>query len=604
MVLCTLYRYRQNTMNINIPETLALVDEPGCKTTFRVTEELVALAYAYLHARNSVVFESYEKLFLALRVLEKVIGKPAQDIACGRVCGDIHKHYNWIPLIEATYPGLLNFIHRITASSHVDQFFENNIPGLSVETELNIKDVLGFYPIDRFHKDVRAQVLVARYADPEAVLVDPYTVSTVYTGCSQDVISCVDFTRFELPKIGQEQLCTLEVFRARFTDFTHGLFDCPDFPWENTWIAGGALKLLYCEPAQLPVSDVDIFITADNNDLLVAKMRTLLLWLETKTVQFGAMRISTFGAVCNVSFAGLPRVIQIIANVKRNLYGVMQNFDADYCRWACYGRPLVVRASACAIKALRTRTAMFVRESTKREERASKALRYGYNLHPSVLVDCCVHIEDLLQNRVALCAAVDAPSYSSNSEEQTALWSAKSTQLKMSTSADEAVEGLDLRNINQGYTKQTFINFDMNSLPDEVVVHRRYNVTVKSRTGFAIRLNVEHCVVDSFVVDTLAIVPPEGWTEFAHEVASHLGAISTPTDFDVIGANYFSTQGDRLRRNHIVRGCEIRISFTLQLTSHRSLVFAAKSVMLIAKASRVAQDEITPPEHESDGSFD
>lgn len=594
-------------MNIAIPETLPLVDDAGCQASFMVTEKLLALAYAYLHARTSVHIKSFEEHFKVLRVLEKVIGKPAADIASGCINDVTHENPEWIPLIEAVYPGLVNLERKLGTDYSINRFFSCDIEGLPAETNLRIKAILGFYPVEKFCTTVRSRVLAHRYADPERSLVDPFTVSTVFTGCVEGAVSCAEFTRFEMPKVGDPQICSLETYRARFSKFTHGIFDTPDFPWENTWIAGGVLKLLYCQCAEIPTSDIDIFVTADNQELLTAKMRQMLLWFESKTDKFGQMTIGSFGAVCNVSFTGIPRTIQIIANVKRNLYGVIQKFDADYCRWACYGWPLVVRASPCAIIALRTRTTSFVRDSTKREERASKALRYGYNLHPSVLSDCSVYIEDLIKNRELLCAAVDRPSHSPNKDEQVAMWLAKHPNTKVTDNTNDAVDGLCLQNINQGYTKQSFVNFDIESLPNEIRGRRGCDTIIKSHMGFAVKLNVEKCTVLNASPYTLRISPPENWQEFIDGVCSRLNLVcATPTTFDISSATIHNTNGSRYQQQ-IRSEDEIKMSFVLVLScvdGDRKLVLCAKSIIVTTINGVSAKRPPSESCSETDGSFD
>lgn len=591
-------------------DSLPLTNLPGCLATFRVTKKLIAMANCYLHAREHVVFSSFKQLYFALRVLEDVIGKPAADIKDGRVHKPPTQHFEYVALIEMRYPGLLNFDAVLTDPHHVDDLFDVlTIDGLGEETMLIVKNVLCAFNANKLQKNLKEVYLSRRAQADTDLLVDPWCVSTTFTDSANPTryFPCTEFTRFPLPEVNAEQICTLEEFRVRFNVFTRGIFDA-NFPWEETWIAGGICKLLYCKPEQIASSDVDIFVNAEDSAVLISRIQNILDWFEAKMDKYGKAVFLTIGSVVNISFAELPCTFQVIGSIKRPLLAVLANFDTTNSMWACFGCPLQVRANPSAVLTMRTRVAEFSRISTKQAERSVKSLRYGYHVSLASMVEVGVHFEDLLEARETLCAEIDGSSHRSDSAEQVALWTTKYPTGNVANNVTEVMGKLEIQNINRSYTKQSFEEFDVETLAVRPFPRNfRGTLPVKTKNNVTLKLTAYKVNVQS--VDdanyTVSLAEPENWAKFAEGVMLTLDSgFKLDPVFVVSSCRCFNPAGGKTSSRFVRVGTVCDVTFTMCIDRNRKVKLNAEVIQIIRNVPACAKDGLSSSSSSHEDAFD
>ncbi len=370
---------------------------PGSETVINVTPKLLAVASCFLHAPRNVIFSSIKQLFLALRTAQEILGVPAEDIMDKTILTDNvinRSDTQYLTLIMILYPGMLKIASWIVESFDVIGLFQYANIGAHLPDGLllNIKRFLRTVPISSCSTISKCAIMASRVEWANDLLVNPFETDTTFTGVPDHVISCEGVSIYAPPVIGDRQIVTHEVFYKRFHEFTCGMFE-GQFPWENVYVAGGALKVIMNEGNLSDSSDVDIFVTGENKEVCRRTFLQVLMWFEEKMKD---VVFCTVGSVTVVVCPGIPRVFQIINSCKETLAQILGDFDTSNSAWGCTGRELSVLCIPEAIISLKTRTTFFLRNSNNQEFRCVKAMIYGYNLTASTLVENAVNIEEVM----------------------------------------------------------------------------------------------------------------------------------------------------------------------------------------------------------------
>jgi hypothetical protein len=531
-----------------------------------INDKIKAIATCFLHAPSNVVFSSLKQLFIVMRAAEVIMGVPAGDLANKRVKLDsvVKKDKSqYIVLLHLLYPGLLEVPHWITESVHASNMFKAEAVGHMPESlMLDARKFLRTFQIQRLQGFARDVVCVTRVSNAIDLLVDPFAVDTSYVGCEQQVISCKGISLYKEPVLGQPQLVPHEVFVKRFHEFTCGVFE-GDFPWNNAYVAGGALKIAVIEGNLMKNSDVDIFIVGENSSDRKLTFGRVLTWFEEhlKDATF-----CTIGSVTVIASPCVPRIFQVINSGKETITQVLADFDTTCSAWTCFGNSVKCLCLPEAVTALKTRVASFLRNSNNQETRCVKALLYGYNLSINSLTENAVTVEEIMSSVESSSQDASSTVWRATKEEIAEAMVARYKTGIVSDNAMAATTIIGDDKFVRGYTSVSFTTLDTGSVDWDRYLS--YNdKPCRTTNGKIIKLTVKDVQVIGVGHDGIFFKDIPEWRTFSDAFVDGFRKKRCKVQFDCIGLDgstrYFSESMATKNKSDIRDGSVCDITFRI-----------------------------------------
>jgi hypothetical protein len=563
----------------------------------------MAIASCFLHAPGNVVFSSLKQLFIVFRAAEEIMKVPAGDLADKRVkLASVLKKdkTQYLVLLTILYPGVIEFSHWITESLHASNLFTvERVGQMPDDLKIAVKKFLRTFQIREMPLFARDAVSASRVDCALDMLVDPFSIDTTFVGSTERVVPCKGISLYKEPVIGASQLVSREAFCARFHDFTCGLFK-GDFPWRNTYVAGGAMKIATIEGNLMPSSDVDIFVVGENFDERRSAYGRVLSWFEDRLKD---VTFCTIGSVTVISSPQAPRIFQVINSGKATVTQILADFDTTSSAWACFGDDLTCLCLPEAITALRTRVVSFLRNSNNQEARCAKALMYGYNLSITSLSENSVTIEEVMDAVELAKQEADVTVWRPTKEATT---EAMIERYKTGITTDTAMNTIAIvadDNFGRGYTSVSFTTLDVDS-----VDVKGWSYTPKpcrTTSNKLIKLSVEGVQVVRFKDDAFTFVMPAAtaaeWEKFITAIGDGFSSIRhrgvNLKEFEINDSTrIFSESMATKNRRDIKPGVVCTVTFKI-MKSTRSVNLLATSIVITKCAeseSRSSSDEDTP----------
>lgn len=214
------------------------------------------------------------------------------------------------------------------------------------------------------------------------LLVNPHNPTyegllTAKPSIESNVWDCAGIAVMPAPAIGAPAIVDIATAKARFEEFTCGIFN-DNLPYENIVFAGGSIsKILqpHYQPKHARQSDCDMFIIGKDYNSRAKAFQEVIGWFrKNHPGAYYAVR----GSVCTVYILNVPRKFQIMSIDKSTAFEIISRFDLSHIQWAYYCGQFL--GTAAAIDTFRTRVARMTNPQKIRVERLIKVLYSGFSI--------------------------------------------------------------------------------------------------------------------------------------------------------------------------------------------------------------------------------
>lgn len=157
------------------------------------------------------------------------------------------------------------------------------------------------------------------------------------------VYKCESFTEWPIIENNTKCFCTKQEFINRFNEFTCNIFDLMDdsFPWNNIAFAGGAISKMLRSTYDIKymiVSDVDMFIIADDIDASMKIAETVINWFYNKFRD--SIYFTSSYRFIDIYIDNIRRHYQLVIKNYKSINALFYTFDQSHVRCAYFKKEI------------------------------------------------------------------------------------------------------------------------------------------------------------------------------------------------------------------------------------------------------------------------